>query len=58
MNSHGEVLGINTFVWEDAAGISLSTQVRALCQKILDCTASQNSIDGWRDAGWVWGAGG
>lgn len=40
MNSRGEVLGINTFVWEDAEGISLSTQVRTLCQKILDCTPS------------------
>jgi len=46
MNSRGEVLGINTFVWEDAAGISLSTQVRALCQKVLDCVPSAPAADG------------
>ncbi len=45
MNSRGEVLGINTFVWEDADGISLSTQVRTLCQKILDCAASEQGSD-------------
>lgn len=46
LNSRGEVLGINTFVWEDAEGISLSTQVRTLCQKLLDCTTSADDGDG------------
>ena len=46
MNSRGDVVGINTFVWKDAEGISLSTQVRALCQKILDCVPSAPAADG------------
>lgn len=43
VNNRGEVLGINTFVWEDATGITLSTPVETLCQKILECQARTGS---------------
>lgn len=46
VNNRGEVLGINTFVWEEAEGITLSTQVRTLCQKVLVCTASEDGNGG------------
>jgi S1-C subfamily serine protease len=37
VNSRGEVVGIIAAVWEDAQGISLATQVGALCMKVLEC---------------------
>ena len=38
VNARGEVIGINTAVWRAADGITLSTQIAALCQKVLPCS--------------------
>lgn len=37
VNARGEVIGINTAVWEEATGISISTQISALCGAVLEC---------------------
>ncbi len=36
-NNQGEVLGVNTSVWEEATGISWSRTIDALCIKLLEC---------------------
>jgi len=36
-NNQGEVLGVNTAVWEEATGISLTRPLDALCVKLLQC---------------------
>lgn len=41
VNSRGEVVGINAAVWKDAEGISLATQVGALCMKVLECSSDE-----------------
>lgn len=33
----GEVIGVNTAVWEEATGISLAAPIEALCSKLLEC---------------------
>lgn len=38
VNARGEVIGINTAVWRAADGITLSTQIAALCQKVIACS--------------------
>ncbi len=38
VNAAGEVIGINTAVWEDATGITLATQVEALCIQTVNCS--------------------
>jgi len=38
VNARGEVIGINAAVWRAADGITLSTQIAALCQKIVPCS--------------------
>lgn len=38
VNARGEVIGINTAVWRAADGITLSTQIVALCQKVVTCS--------------------
>lgn len=38
VNARGEVIAINTAVWWDAEGITLSTQLTALCEKTIECT--------------------
>lgn len=37
VNAAGDVIGINTAVWEDATGITLATQVKALCLMTVSC---------------------
>jgi len=37
VNAAGEVIGINTAVWEDATAITLATQVEALCIEVVEC---------------------
>lgn len=37
VNRVGEVIAVNTAVWEEATGISLSMPISALCIKILEC---------------------
>lgn len=37
VNSRGEVIAVNTAVWEDAPGITLSRQIAALCDRVLKC---------------------
>jgi len=37
VNARGEVIAVNTAVWEDAPGISLSRQIAALCDRVLEC---------------------
>jgi S1-C subfamily serine protease len=36
-NNKGEVLGVNTAVWEEATGISLTRPLDALCINLLQC---------------------
>jgi len=38
VNSAGDVIGINTAVWEDASAITLATQIEALCLQAVDCS--------------------
>lgn len=38
VTSTGEVVGVNTAVWEEATGISLATPIEALCRKLLECS--------------------
>jgi S1-C subfamily serine protease len=38
VDNTGQVLGVNSAVWEEATGISLAVPVTALCQRLLDCT--------------------
>lgn len=37
VNSRGEVIGVNTAAWKAADGITLSRQVAALCERVLEC---------------------
>lgn len=41
VNAQGEVIGINTAVWRAADGITLSTQIAALCQKVVTCSQDE-----------------
>lgn len=41
VNAAGDVIGINTAVWEDATGITLATQVKALCLMTVSCAPGQ-----------------
>jgi len=43
VNAAGEVIGINTAVWEDATAITLATQVEALCIQTVECGVPENS---------------
>lgn len=43
VNVVGEVIGINTAVWEDATAITLATQVEALCLQTVKCKEREPS---------------
>lgn len=41
VNAADGVIGSNTAVWEDATGITLATQVKALCLMTVSCAPGQ-----------------